>query len=73
MQRNEKYFLHDSLQGNIQWLWVVALRKKRMALRVSGVAMAIIGAVLIIHTVPVFIWYIILFVLILAVEYFMLK
>jgi hypothetical protein len=40
-------------------------------LKLIGVAMAISGAVIIIHTVPVFVWYIVLIILILIFAYLM--
>ncbi|HHU17979.1 MAG: hypothetical protein ACOX4V_11595 [Anaerovoracaceae bacterium] len=47
--------------------------KHIIVLRLSGVVLAIIGAVIIIHTVPIYIWYIILVALLLAVAYLVLS
>lgn len=49
------------------------MRENNLILRLIGVIMAIAGAVMIIHTVPVFVWYIILIVLILVFAFLMLN
>lgn len=48
------------------------MRENNLILRLIGVAMAISGAVIVIHTVPVFVWYIVLVILILIFAYLML-
>lgn len=50
-----------------------ALREDKLVLKLIGVIMAIAGAVLVIHTVPVFVWYIVLIALILVFALFMLN
>lgn len=49
------------------------MREKKLAIKLTGVIMAIAGAVIVIHTVPVFVWYIILVLLILTFAFFMLN
>lgn len=49
------------------------MRENNLILRLIGVAMAISGAVIVIHAVPVFVWYIILIILILIFAYLMLN
>jgi len=49
------------------------LRKNNLVLKLIGVIMAIAGAVIIIHTVPVFVWYIVLIVLVLIFAFMMLN
>jgi len=49
------------------------LRKKNPVIKLIGVIMAIAGAVIIIHTVPVFVWYIVLVVLVLVFAFMMLN
>ena len=49
------------------------MREKKLVIKLTGVIMAIAGAVIVIHTVPVFVWYIILAILILAFAFFMLN
>ena len=49
------------------------MREKKLVIKLTGVIMAIGGAVIVIHTVPVFVWYIILVLLILVFAFFMLN
>jgi hypothetical protein len=49
------------------------MREKKLVIKLIGVIMAIGGAVIVIHTVPVFVWYIILVLLILVFAFFMLN
>jgi len=49
------------------------LRKKNPGIKLIGVIMAIAGAVIIIHTVPVFAWYIVLVLLVLIFVFMMLN
>lgn len=49
------------------------MRKNNLVLKLIGVIMAIAGAVIIIHTVPVFVWYIVLIVLVLIFAFMMLN
>ena len=46
-----------------------ALRNNRTYIKILGIIMAIIGAVIIVHTVPVFAWYLILLGLVLALGF----
>ena len=39
-------------------------REKKLVLRLIGVALALSGSVIVIHTVPVFVWYIALIALV---------
>ncbi|MBR0596528.1 hypothetical protein KCX82_01445 [Clostridiales bacterium BAD-6] len=43
------------------------MRRNKVLLKLLGVIMAIIGAVIIVHTVPVFVWYCLLVVLVLSI------
>lgn len=48
------------------------MRNSKLVCKLSGVILAIAGAVIIIHTVPVFLWYVVLIALVLAVVLLML-
>lgn len=49
------------------------LRKRKLVLRLIGIGMAMSGTVIIIHTVPVFVWYIVLAVLVLIFDFILLN
>ncbi|HYH03114.1 MAG TPA: hypothetical protein VEC37_08445 [Bacillota bacterium] len=49
------------------------MRNNKLVLKLIGVVMAISGAVIVIHTVPVFVWYIVLIALILIFAFLMLN
>ena len=44
-----------------------------MVYKLFGVIIAIAGAVIVIHTVPVFVWYIVLAILVMVFAFFMLN
>jgi len=50
-----------------------AMREKRLIIKLTGVIIAIAGAVIVIHTVPVFVWYLVLIALVLVFAYLMLN
>lgn len=50
-----------------------AVRNKKMGYKLFGVIIAIAGAVIVIHTVPVFVWYIVLAILVMVFAFFMLN
>ena len=50
-----------------------AVRDRKMGYKLFGVIIAIAGAVIVIHTVPVFVWYIALAVLVLIFAFLMLN
>ncbi|HML38120.1 MAG TPA: hypothetical protein PKA19_11970 [Bacillota bacterium] len=49
------------------------MRDRKMGYKLFGVIIAIAGAVIVIHTVPVFVWYIALAVLVLIFAFLMLN
>lgn len=49
------------------------MREKRLVFKLTGVIIAITGAVIVIHAVPVFVWYLVLVALVLVFAYFMLN
>ncbi|MEL7655556.1 MAG: hypothetical protein AAGU75_06580 [Bacillota bacterium] len=49
------------------------MRENYVIIKLIGVVMAIAGAVMIIHTVPVFVWYIVLIILVLVFAFVMLN
>ncbi len=69
--------MHDSFSGNIQYYWGnsggSAVRTNKVAYKLTGVIMAIAGAVIVIHTVPVSIWWIVLVALVLVFGFVMLN